>query len=232
MRGIGRSQAVVTACALILLLLPAALAQSSPRAFIITDLAPSEDLTAELESWGWETSTSSTIEIESYADLVEYDAVWIPAHSTVDGLQFLTRDAGDVERFVLGGGIVVIWSLAPETMSLDIAPGGPDAEPVEAPASGALVIAAPDHSLIDGEALGGVSLSVMDLDPTESGGSAFFTGLPHDADLVVLAENADGPVFLEYTHGSGRVLLSALRDEGQPCRHNTALYVESLLGSP
>ena len=116
---------------------------------------------------------------------------------------------------------------------LDLAPGGVDVLSLPPGGAGSVTVSAVDHALITGVGTGGVQLTATDLDPEATGGLGYLSNFPSRA--TTIAENAAGPVLLEYAEGpdnvegDGRVVVGVLPDPSVNVIDNIVRYVESLV---
>ena len=232
--GIGLT-AILGGCALTLLVvLPSGKtrAQDAPdpvRALVLTELGESAGLVTIMEAQGWNVTTALVPNVGSDDLLSQFDVVWIPAQATAVALHLLV--GGKLVVFTLEGGVVVVTGVSGAPLetgtSVDIAPGGPDAKALPAAGAGAVTIVAVDHASITGAGIGGTALTAADLDPTAGGGRGSLSNAPTGA--IVIAQNSEGPVAVEYGFGDGHVLVSTLLDPSDACTRNAVLYAESLV---
>lgn len=199
-------------------------AQSPPvRALVLTDLGESSEIAALMEAEGWNVTATEVLDLDPSDLSSQFDVVWIPAETNSDAVHQLVD--GELVLFALEGGVVVVTGV--DGTSLDIAPGGVDADALPAAGAGTVTIVAVDHPSITGAGIGGSALTDADLDPTGGGGRGSLHNTPDDG--VVIAQNADGPVAVEYGHGDGHVLVATLLDPVDACAKNVVLYAGSLV---
>ncbi len=205
--------------------LPAGVARAQAptvRALVLSDLGETAGIEAILAAEGWEVSSSNDPSIDISDLTSNYDVVWIPAATSSTPPHVLVT--GELVVFTLSGGVVVVTGV--DGASLDVAPGGTDAEALSSGA-GPVSIVDTDHPSISGAGIGGTVLTAAELDPSGVGGRGSLQNTPDGA--IVIAQNSDGPVAVEYSHGNGHVLISSLRDPAYACTRNVVLYAGSLV---
>ena len=134
-----------------------------------------------------------------------------------------------LETFLRFGGVVVIADLSPVELWVDALPGGTEAMEIAVGSAVPVTIAAASHALITGSEIGGVTLGTADLDPDLTGGRGYFMDLPADGAPVVVAQNASGPVLVEYGFGSGHVVASLLANPSAAFEDNLVRYAHALV---
>ena len=231
------SVAVTAGLALLLVLaIPGGKAQGqtteSVKALVVEGLGDSSAIVTTMQSLGWEVTMAAVLDVDQHFDngLYGYDVIWVTAGTDVKPLQFLARRGNILDQFPAAGGVVVVTDLSPDDMWLDIAPGGPEAQALPASGAGVVTIAAVDHPSITGAGTGGTALTAADLDPQSSGGRACVINPPQDSGFVVIAENSIAPVLLDYKHGNGRVIVSALLSPQESCSENLLRYLQTVVG--
>ncbi|MGD0948888.1 MAG: hypothetical protein ABSA52_15860 [Candidatus Binatia bacterium] len=122
-------------------------------------------------------------------------------------LQQMVTLSGTIEQFVSSGGVAVINAAGALGNQPNIAPDGVgfsatahDSETIEANAI--------SHPYITGVGFGGDALGAADFDGWQSTDLGTLTGWPEDATIVLT--NGDGPSWVEYRHGDGRVIVTTL----------------------
>ncbi len=130
-----------------------------------------------------------------------------------------------MKEFVESGGIVVVMGVAPSASSLDVDPGGVDADPYRG--TGSATISDPTHPWLTGSGIGGVPLTAAEFDPFSTGGRASFVNVPGGS-AATIVENASGPVVVEYFLGPGRIWTAATDREHTNCSENLLRYIQSL----
>jgi hypothetical protein len=149
---------------------------------------------------------------EAIQDL--WEVVWIvPGLRTEDypTLVTLSSNGGFLERFVNLGGVAVI-NVAPNTnlgniTFADIAPRAVDF--LSTVSSNQAVISAPSHPYITGNGYGGAPLDLSSFLSWGATLEGVISDTPVDATIVL--RHSDGrPVWVEYNHGAGRVILTTL----------------------
>jgi hypothetical protein len=209
--------------ALVALSAEIAWAQSPPvRALVLTDLGESAGIATTMRAEGWTVTESDLVDLASRDLLSQFEVVWIPGERNSGALHDLVD--GELVVFALEGGVVVVSGV--NGASMDVAPGGIDAQALTTGA-GAVSISSASHASITGDGIGGSALTDADLDPTGGGGRGSLHEVP--AGAVVIAQNADGPVAVEYGHGDGHVLVATLYDPVDACTRNVVLYAGSLI---
>jgi hypothetical protein len=121
---------------------------------------------------------------------------------------------GFIDRFVALGGVAVLNVAGMAFEQPSLAPRGVGYKNVGAHNQENL--GDPNHPYIRGEGYGGEPLtrqSFVGWGPTDQG---FLTSVPDDATIVL--SNVDGPSWIEYKHGNGRVIMTTLVycSNGQP----------------
>lgn len=200
------------------------------RALVLTDLGDPGDIVTRMQAHGWEVTTSGVLPLLSpdTDGFSAFNLVWIPAQANFPGIHRLVT-SGALDVFIKQGGVLVVADADPEGVWPDLAPGGADVEALPAGGAGPLTITTPDHPMITGAGTGGVPVTAEDLDPQGTGGRAGVINAPQQDGLVVVASNSLGAALLEHTHGSGRVLISALLNATENCVENTLLYIQSIV---
>jgi hypothetical protein len=138
-----------------------------------------------------------------------YQAIYVAPGLGLDDYDLLRQMAtlgGAIEQFVSDGGVAVINVAGTLGDQMNIAPAGVGyAANAEHESENILI---PDHPYITGLGLGGESLDPGDFNdwgPTDRG---ILTNLPVDA--TVLLDNIDGPTWVEYNYGAGRVIVTSI----------------------
>ncbi len=211
--------------------LNAAVVPPPVRALVLTDLGDPGDIVTRMQAHSWQVTSLGVLSVlgpatETYS--ASYDVIWIPAQSNFPGIHRLVS-SGTMDAFIKKGGVLVIVDANPVGVWPDLAPGGADAEALPAGGAAPLTITKPDHPMITGTGIGGVAVTTADLDPQGTGGRGCIINAPQEGGPVAIVSNALGPVLVEHTHGSGRVLMTALKNPTANCVENMILYVQSLL---
>lgn len=118
----------------------------------------------------------------------------------------LSRPGGFIDRFVSLGGFAVI-NVGGDQSAPNVAPRGVGY--TLTPLSNQDLIETATHGYITGEGFAGAQLdadSFLRWEPTDEG---VLTNVPADA-TVVLRRFDDGPTWVEYNHGAGRVIVTTL----------------------
>lgn len=103
-----------------------------PNALVVSDLGDPSGAVASMEARGWTVTASNISEVATASEetLSAYDVAWIPAAGASHAELYLLVQPGEsLWRFTeVGGGILVVMGLAPDTLWPDMAPEGTDAE--------------------------------------------------------------------------------------------------------
>lgn len=149
--------------------------------------------------------SSYNIALSSPGSLSLFDVVWInPLPSDYAQIVGSVADGGSLEQYVYNGGTLVL-NVARRSSLGNIAPGGVD---YVFSTHNANVISAPDHDYITGNGFGGASLGVSDFNGWWYTDHGYLTNLVSGSDVVL--SNADGASFVQYTWGSGTVIVDTL----------------------
>lgn len=138
-----------------------------------------------------------------------YRAIYLPAiadRPTLEVVQSLVAVGGVLERFVHGGGTLVLVLTGHTADQVDIAPGGVDVAR-NGPHNMALILT-PTHPYVTGAGIGGATLSRGTFGTWRHTDLGTLGGLPPGA--TVLLRNEDGPSLAEYGYGQGRVIVTTL----------------------
>ncbi len=138
-----------------------------------------------------------------------YQVIYIaPAISAADYgyLQQMVQTGGVIEQFVSLGGVAVINAAGSTGDQGNIAPGGVSF--LSSPQHDDENIDSPDHAYVTGLGYGGSMLSLSDFSAWNLTDLGLLTNLPSGATVVL--SNADGPSWVEYQYGSGRVIVTTL----------------------
>ena len=215
--------------------IPTPEAASGPvNALVLSDFGDVSATVARMQALGWTVTTKPTLQVMQTAGTGPnpfrgYDVVWIPARSDLATLHLLMTGGGRLETFLRFGGVVIIADLSPVELWVDAVPGGTEAMETAAGSAAPVTIAAASHVLITGSEIGGVTLGAADLDPGLTGGRGYFMDLPADGAPVVVAQNASGPVLVEYGFGSGHVVASLLANPSAAFEDNLVRYAHALV---
>jgi hypothetical protein len=137
-------------------------------------------------------------------------------------LQGLSATGGFIERFVSLGGLAVINVAGePQSAQANLAPRGVGFQPSGPHTFQTLLL--PTHPYLTGQGFGGETLGIPAFNnwgPTDRG---HLTNVPPGASVVL--RNSDGPSWIEYNHGAGRVIVTTLTycTDGQPLSQGAAL---------
>jgi hypothetical protein len=149
-------------------------------------------------------------------------------------LQQMVALNGTIERFVSSGGVAVINAAGTNGDQLAIAPD--DVGFSAATEHDSETIEAGTHRYITGAGFGGEVLGAGDFEAWQHTDLGTLTGGPEDATIVLT--NTDGPSWIEYRHGDGRVIVTTLtycsNDEPksrQAAARNLLLYSRFFSGS-
>jgi hypothetical protein len=181
------------------------------------------DLSSSLDFLNASTTLSSLISRDPAALRSLYQVIYVaPGLNSEDYgfLQQLVAASGTIERFVSFGGVAVInvagaggdqLGIAPDEVGFSAATEH-DSETIEAAT----------HPYITGVGLGGEALGAGDFEGWQPTDLGTLTGWPQDATIVLM--NSDGPSWVEYRHGDGRVIVSTLTycTEGEPSSQQAA----------
>lgn len=121
-------------------------------------------------------------------------------------LQQMAAPGGAIEQFVAKGGVAVVNVAGENGDWLDVAPGGVDF--IAGGSHESQTVLLPLHPYVTGLGYGGEPLAAddfVDWLPTDYGTLA---GLPEGASVVL--GNDDGPTWVEYNYGDGRVIATSL----------------------
>jgi hypothetical protein len=121
-------------------------------------------------------------------------------------LQQMVAENGTIERFVSFGGVAVIDVAGTHGDQPGIAPD--DVGFSAATAHDSETIAAAPHPYITGKGFGGAILGAADFESWQHTDLGTLTDWPQDATIVL--QNSDGPSWIEYQHGPGRVIVTTL----------------------
>jgi hypothetical protein len=143
---------------------------------------------------------------------------------------------GTIEQFVSSGGVAVINAAGASTDQPNIAPDGVGLSAASAHDDEMIEAKATSHPYITGDGFGGDALGSADFYdwlPTDLG---TLTDLPEGATVVLT--NGDGPSWVEYRHGAGRVIVTTLTyctssepNSQQAAAQNLLLYSSFFKGS-
>lgn len=203
-------------------------------ALVLSDFGDVSATVARMQALGWTVTAKPTLEVmQSSATgpnpFRNYQVVWIPARSDASKLHFLLSAGERLETFLKAGGVVVMVELSPSGQWLCAIPGGAEALALPVGGAGAVTIAAANHALVTGEGIGGATISASDLDPGASGGLGYLAHLPADLPPVVVAQNASGPVLVEYGFSGGHVVVSLLANPDEAFENNLVRYAHALV---
>ncbi len=203
-----------------------------PSVLVVSDLGEYGADLARMQSLGWSVTERRALEVEfpgtQYdGGIAGCDVVWIPANASTKTVRYLCRDGGAVDAFLRRGGVVVLMDVTPDEPLVDVGPGGADGLPLPPVGAGPVTIGDATHPAIWGLGVGGVPVMDEDLDPQLTSGRGCVMP-PAGAKATVIARNAAGPVLVEYSHGTGRVIACALLGERENCRDNMLRYVASI----
>jgi hypothetical protein len=120
-------------------------------------------------------------------------------------LQQMVTLNGTIEQFVSSGGVAVINAAGAFGNQPNIAPDGVG---FSATAHDSETIEAATHPYITGVGFGGDALGDADFDGWQPTDLGTLTGWPQGATIVLT--NGDGPSWVEYRHGAGRVIVTTL----------------------
>jgi len=138
-----------------------------------------------------------------------YRAIYLPAvaeSAQLGKLRPLMAVGGVLERFVNGGGTLMLVLTGYTADQTDIAPGGVDVVRNGPHNQEAIVV--PTHPYFTGAGIGGTPLGVGAFGGWQHTDLGTLGGLPEGA--RVLLQNAHGPSLAEYGYGRGRVIVTTL----------------------
>lgn len=147
----------------------------------------------------------------------QYRSIYIaPGLSALDysRVQAMSAVGGFIDRFVSLGGMAVIHVSGAASEMSNLAPRGVGYR--RTPFHNGETLRIPSHTYVTGAGFGGLPLGdgdFQDWSPTDTG---VLSDVPADATVVMT--NIDGPSWVEYTHGAGRVVVTTLTYciDGQP----------------
>ena len=136
-----------------------------------------------------------------------YDVVWInPGFTNYGALRAGVGAGGNLNQYVLGGGVLVLNVAGNSGSQADIAPGGVDYS--RATLHESETFTAPAHPYLTGVGYAGSPLATSDFV------NWFYTDHGTLQNLVsgttTVLSNAHGPSFVEYSFGNGTVILNTL----------------------
>jgi hypothetical protein len=203
---VGRALAVVGFAALTLLT-----ADSSHAApFLMTTDGVSGDNISRATALGETvtTTTLSTISVSTPSSLSPYSVIWVSPDLDTSYTSLRTAVAlnGSLERYVFNGGRLVLNVAGNAGNQADIAPGGIDYD--RSTIHNAETFTTPAHPYLTGVGYGGAALTPSDFDTWSFTDHGIFQNLLPGT--ITVLSNANGPSWVEYPYGAGRVLLTTL----------------------
>ncbi|HYF36711.1 MAG TPA: choice-of-anchor D domain-containing protein [Prosthecobacter sp.] len=148
----------------------------------------------------------AAIAVETPSALAAYKAIFLsPGFSNYAPLRSGVAANGALERYVYNGGVVVLNVGSNYGNQTDIAPGGVD---YVLSYNQAETFAAPSHPYLTGAGFAGSALTVGEFNSWGYTDHGSLAGLPEGATTVL--RNGNGPTWIEYAWGSGRVIVTSL----------------------
>jgi len=155
------------------------------------------------------TDTLANIILKSAPTLIAYNAVWINPSLSSSGYTTLrtgVQNGGALEQYARNGGTLIICVAGNNGNQSDIAPGGVDYD--RSTTHESEVFSSPAHPYLTGAGYNGYKLTVSDFNTWSSTDHGQLQNLV--AGSIVVLTNSNGPSWVEYGWGSGRVILNTL----------------------
>ncbi|MGD2145540.1 MAG: DUF11 domain-containing protein [Anaerolineae bacterium] len=167
--------------------------------FLIVDSNKLKDF---FEGHSYDTVDQSGFPSVSAAEMGQYRVVYLEP----DWWDYADLNLGNLTAYVEAGGTAVINIAGNIGSALDIDPAGTDYYRTSTHNSETILW--PDHPYISGEPYGGTPLVTSDFNWWGSTDHGWLTDYPPDSQLVL--RTSEGPTWLEYGYGSGRVIVTTL----------------------
>ena len=166
------------------------------------------DLAASLGLFGGEKTFQTIANSDAAALRNLYKVIYVAPGLNSEDYGFLQQMVtlnGTIEQFVSSGGVAVINAAGAFGNQPNIAPDGVG---FSATAHDSETIEAATHPYITGAGFGGEALGDADFEGWQQTDLGTLTGWPGGATIVLT--NGDGPSWVEYRHGDGRVIVTTL----------------------
>ncbi len=173
------------------------------------------------------TLESLAFDLEDPADVLsDFSVVYVAPNLSLDDYGFLrdiSQSDGFLNEFVALGGVAVINISGESTLQSGLVPGGAGYD--GSATHDRETITLNSHPFSSGIGYGGERLSSADFDLWETTDGGSLIDLPSGATIVL--RNDAGPSWAEYTHGSGRIIVTTINfcspgsapSQGQPLRN-------------